>query len=123
MEELESSDTPEARLAQDADQLDLILNLKEQLDLGNAQAQKWLDAAVKRLRTPQGQALAEKVLATDHSDWWFVGPDAAWWERKNGGGRLRPGRTNSLAQGKGAVITRQGLPRRGCGQPGTQASV
>ena len=85
VEELESSDTPEARLAQDADQLDLILNLKEQLDLGNAQAQKWLDAAVKRLRTPQGQALAEKVLATDHSDWWFVGPDAAWWERKNGG--------------------------------------
>ncbi len=85
VEQLEASETLEARLAQDADQLDLILNLKEQLDLGNAQAGKWLDASVKRLRTPQGQSLAEKILTTDHSDWWFVGPDSAWWERKNGG--------------------------------------
>lgn len=83
-EELEETATPEAKLAQDADQLDLMLNLKEQSDLGNKYADKWLAAAKERLRTPQGQELAKAVLETDHTDWWFLGPDQAWWERKNG---------------------------------------
>lgn len=82
--ELEDVDSLEARLAQDADQIDLILNLKEQLDLGNSYAGKWLAAALERLRTEQGQALAARIAETDHTDWWFLGPDAAWWSRKNG---------------------------------------
>lgn len=83
-EELEETASVEARLAQDADQLDLMLNLKEQSDLGNRYADKWLAAASQRLRTPEGQELARAVLETDHTDWWFLGPDQAWWERKNG---------------------------------------
>ena len=83
-EELEETGTLEARLAQDADQLDLMANLKEQSDLGNKYADKWLAAAKERLRTPEGQELARTVLETDHTDWWFLGPDQAWWERKNG---------------------------------------
>ena len=83
-EELEETASPEAKLAQDADQLDLMLNLKEQSDLGNTYADKWLAAAKERLRTPEGQELARAVLETDHTDWWFLGPDQAWWERKNG---------------------------------------
>lgn len=82
--ELEEVATPEAELAQDADQIDLILNLKEQLDLGNPYAAKWLEAAMARLRTPQGKQLAERIRETDHTDWWFKGPDQSWWERKNG---------------------------------------
>ena len=46
----------EARLAADADQIDLILNLVEQRDLGNAYASKWLEATLKRLRTEEGKA-------------------------------------------------------------------
>lgn len=83
-EELEETASLEAKLAQDADQLDLMLNLKEQSDLGNAYADKWLAAAKERLRTPEGQELARAVLETDHTDWWYLGPDQAWWERKNG---------------------------------------
>jgi putative hydrolase of HD superfamily len=83
-EELEETATPEAKLAQDADQLDLMLNLKEESDLGNRYADKWLAAAKERLRTPQGQELGRTIMETDHTDWWFLGPDQAWWERKNG---------------------------------------
>ena len=83
-EELEAVGTPEAQLAQDADQLDLILNLKEQQDLGNAYAKKWLDCALKRLRTNEAVNLANTIAETDHSDWWFLGPDESWWSRGNG---------------------------------------
>jgi len=83
--ELEETKTLEAELAQDADQIDLMLNLKEQLDLGNKYAQKWLDCSMERLRTEQGKALARKIMETDHTDWWFSGPDPSWWSSKNGG--------------------------------------
>jgi len=83
-DELEEAGSPEALLAQDADQLDLMVNLKEAKDLGNPYAVKWLECALQRLRTPQGRELAEAIMSTDHTDWWFLGPDACWWERKNG---------------------------------------
>lgn len=78
-EELENDNTLEARLANDADQLDLILNLKEELDLGNPYAAKWLESSVQRLLTPQAQKLAAAILSTDHTDWWYKGPDKSWW--------------------------------------------
>ena len=83
-DELEEAKSVEASLAQDADQLDLMVNLKELMDLGNPYAKKWMDCAVERLRTPQGRELAQAIMTTDHTDWWFLGPDACWWERKNG---------------------------------------
>ncbi|PKN07795.1 MAG: phosphohydrolase [Deltaproteobacteria bacterium HGW-Deltaproteobacteria-8] len=82
--ELEETESLESRLAQDADQIDLILNLKEQSDLGNKYAEKWLAAAMQRFRTPEGKELASTIMETDHTDWWFLGPDASWWEKKNG---------------------------------------
>ncbi|WP_045213701.1 HD domain-containing protein [Desulfonatronovibrio magnus] len=83
-EELEEVDTLEAALAQDADQLDLILNLKEQQDLGNKYAAKWLECALQRLRTDYGRELGKVIVETDHTDWWFNGPDKSWWITKNG---------------------------------------
>jgi len=83
-DELEEAESLEAKLAQDADQLDLILNLKEELDLGNKYAGKWMEGAIPRLRTEVGQALAERIRETDHTDWWYKGPDRSWWTRKNG---------------------------------------
>jgi putative hydrolases of HD superfamily len=83
-DELEQAQTLEAQLAQDADQLDLMVNLKEELDLGNRYARKWLECSMERLRTPQGRELAEAIMNTDHTDWWFLGPEAGWWRGKNG---------------------------------------
>ena len=83
-DELEEARSVEALLAQDADQLDLMVNLKELKDLGNPYASKWLDCALGRLRTPQGRELAQAIMTTDHTEWWFLGPEPIWWERKNG---------------------------------------
>jgi putative hydrolase of HD superfamily len=60
------------------------LNLKEQSDLGNRYADKWLACALERLRTEQGRALARQIAATDHTDWWFLGQDEQWWKNRNG---------------------------------------
>ncbi len=83
-DELEEAETMEAKLAQDADQLDLILNLKEELDLGNKYAAAWIDCSLERLRTDVGRDLGKKIVETDHTDWWFKGPDRSWWAKKNG---------------------------------------
>ncbi|NCC26340.1 MAG: HD domain-containing protein [Deltaproteobacteria bacterium] len=83
-EELLSCSTLEGRLAQDADQLDLMLNLKEELDLGNRYAAKWLECALPRLKTDEGRELGRAIMETDHTDWWFKGPDPSWWTRGNG---------------------------------------
>lgn len=83
-DELEEAQSIEAQLAQDADQIEFILNLKREKDLGNNYAGKWLDNALERLRTPEGRELALTIAETDHTDWWYLGPDKSWWERKNG---------------------------------------
>ena len=82
-DELAAGASPEAVLAHDADQLDLICNLKAELDKGNAFASKWLESAVKRLRSPEARELAEVVLRTDHNRWWYGRVEKDWWVRRN----------------------------------------
>lgn len=69
--EFNEGDSIEARISRDADQLDLILELKEQQDLGNRYAKDWLFYAVKRLQTESARAMARDILCTDSTDWWF----------------------------------------------------
>jgi len=83
-DELEEAASLEARLAQDADQLDLMVRLKELQDLGNPYARKWLECSKSRLCTEEGRELAQAIMETDHTDWWFLGPDAHWWGKKSG---------------------------------------
>ncbi len=79
-EEYRQGESTAAKLAHDADQLDLILELKEQQDLGNSYAARWIHFALKRLQTQIGRDLAAQILETDSSSWWFEGNDH-WWER------------------------------------------
>lgn len=72
--------TEEAKLAHDADQLDLILELKEQNDLGNRYARRWIYFALKRIKTDIGKELAEQILDTDSAAWWFDGHDDWWYQ-------------------------------------------
>jgi putative hydrolase of HD superfamily len=76
--EFEKAETMEAKLARDADQLDLIFQLKEHQDLGNSYAPKWIKAAYKRLTTPLAKKLARQACETDWSSWWFTEGDP-WW--------------------------------------------
>ena len=70
--------TLEAQLSRDADQIDLILELKEQLDFGNPNAKDWLDFAVERLLTEKAKNMAGEILETESTNWWFD-KKTDWW--------------------------------------------
>ncbi len=70
-DEHEARQSPEARLVRDADQLDLLLNLKRELELGNPQAAAWMDNVEARLLTESGRSLAAAIRAGRHTDWWL----------------------------------------------------
>jgi putative hydrolase of HD superfamily len=76
--EFRKGETIEARLANDADQLEMILALKEHKDLGNTYADEWLRFALKRLKTDLARQLAETILERDSSLWWFT-DKSDWW--------------------------------------------
>jgi len=79
LNELKDKKTKEALLAKDADQIELILSLKEQADTGNSRAKTWLPPAVKRLKTPAANKLAEKIIKTNSDDWWYSDKEDSWW--------------------------------------------
>ncbi len=79
--EFNSLSTKEAKIARDADQLDLILELKEQLDIGNPNAKDWIHYAIKRLITEKAKKIAKKIIEGHSSDWWFR-KDTNWWVNK-----------------------------------------
>ncbi|MCX7991684.1 MAG: HD domain-containing protein [Proteobacteria bacterium] len=74
----------EAKLAKDADNLELLLQLKEQKDLGNPYADDWIKFTMQRLITNEGKELGEVILNTDSTHWWFD-KSSDWWV--NGGGK------------------------------------
>ena len=78
LEEFNGRETRESLLARDADQLALILQLKECGDLGNKYSQEWIRFAVRRLATENARKLAESILDTDSTNWWFK-DKSDWW--------------------------------------------
>jgi len=76
--EFNEGKTDEARLARDADQLEMILALKEYKDVGNKYADEWLGFSLKRLQTETARELAKTILETDSSLWWFS-DKGDWW--------------------------------------------
>jgi putative hydrolase of HD superfamily len=78
LEEFNKAESKEALLANDADQLDLMLMLKENKDLGNKYADEWIRFALKRLKTETAQKLAKTILETDSTLWWFK-DKSDWW--------------------------------------------
>jgi putative hydrolase of HD superfamily len=83
IEVYEDRKSREALLAKDADNIEFILALKEQCDIGNERAQSWISAAIKRLKTPEGERLARKIIETDSDRWWFGDKDDQWWVSRN----------------------------------------
>jgi putative hydrolase of HD superfamily len=71
MNEFNAGRTAEARLARDADQLALVLDLKHLSDVGYRSPDKWLPAVLQRLRTRTGRQLAEAIMARDSDAWWL----------------------------------------------------
>ena len=78
LKEFHEKKTEESLIANDADQLELILMLKEYGDLGNKYTKDWITFAMKRLHTAPAKKLAETILSTDSAEWWFK-DKSDWW--------------------------------------------
>jgi len=71
IDEYNAGQSPEARLARDADQLSLILELKDLEDIGYRTPQDWLPHVLDRLQTDTGKSLAEAIMSTRRDAWWW----------------------------------------------------
>jgi len=78
IEEFKEKKTNESLIARDADQIALILQLKECGDLGNKYSEEWINYAMQRLTTENGKKLSERITKTDSSHWWFKEKND-WW--------------------------------------------
>ncbi len=83
IKEYEERKSIESLIAKDADNIEWILSLKEELDTGNSRAGTWLPSAVKRLKTDVARKLAEQILKTDSDEWWFSDKEDDWWVHRN----------------------------------------
>ena len=63
--------TREAKLANDADQLSFILELKKLQDTGAKSPEKWIAIVMKRLITDTGEKIAQSIISTDWDNWWL----------------------------------------------------
>lgn len=71
LSEFNEGTTLEARLAHDADQLALVVDLKSLNDLGYHTPQKWLPHVIDRLKTQPAKDLAAALMQTPHDEWWL----------------------------------------------------
>ncbi len=83
MEEYEERKSIEAQLAKDADNIEFLLSLKEQVDVGNARAKDWITPVLKRLITDEAKQLADAIVRTDSDHWWFGDKGDSWWVDRN----------------------------------------
>ena len=69
--EFNSCETKEAKLAKDADQLSFLIDLKALKDKGAKDTDKWMESLVKRLVTETGKKLAHEIMSCESDSWWF----------------------------------------------------
>jgi putative hydrolase of HD superfamily len=82
--EYEAKETKESLLAKDADQLELLLTLKELLDEGNPKAESWFQFILPRFKTELAKQLASQVLDVHSDHWWFGDKNEDWWVHRKG---------------------------------------
>jgi putative hydrolase of HD superfamily len=83
LHEYETRESVESKLAKDADNLEWIISLKEQVDIGNKRSESWIPSAVKRLKTKEAKILADSITKIDSDQWWFGDKDDKWWITRN----------------------------------------
>jgi putative hydrolase of HD superfamily len=71
IDEYNAGESPEARLARDADQISLILELKDLDEIGYRPPQNWLPHVLNRLQTETGKNLAAAIMGTRRDHWWW----------------------------------------------------
>ncbi len=71
VQEFNANTSTEARLAHDADQLALVLELKELMDIGYRPPHTWIEHVMARLQTETGREIGRSVMDTRRDAWWF----------------------------------------------------
>ncbi|MGE4519276.1 MAG: HD domain-containing protein [Desulfobacteraceae bacterium] len=71
LEEFNAGETLEARLANDADQIAFLADLKVLRDKGAKTSAKWIDTVLKRIKTEQGKKIADSLINCDSDSWWL----------------------------------------------------
>lgn len=77
--EYEERTTRAAQIAYDADQLEFLVSVKEELDMGNPLASDWIPPALARLKSDAAKQLAREILETRSDEWWFHNKADAHW--------------------------------------------
>jgi putative hydrolase of HD superfamily len=70
-DEFSDGGSQEAKLAHDADQLALILELKDLMDMGYKPPETWIQNVISRLETETGRKIARAVMDTRRDEWWI----------------------------------------------------
>ena len=83
LKEYSERKSKESILAKEADRLEWILSLKEQVDTGSSRAKTWIPSGVKRLKTKVAKDLAKEIIKTNSDDWWFSNKEDEWWVKRN----------------------------------------
>lgn len=83
IDEYEERKTKEAKITKDADNLEFLLSLKEQVDIGNERARTWIPPLMGRFLTDEARQLAEVIIDTDSDRWWFGDKNDEWWTHRN----------------------------------------
>ncbi len=68
--EYNEAQTTEAKLSHDADQLALILELKDLMDIGYKPPLGWIENVIKRVKTETGRKIVHAIMGTQRDDWW-----------------------------------------------------
>lgn len=87
IDEYEDRKTIESVVVKDSDNLEWIMSLKEQVDIGNKRAKEWLESAVARLKTDEAKKLARVILEVRSDRWWFGDPESSWWVNRDKGNK------------------------------------
>lgn len=83
LKEYKDRKSKESILAKDADNIEWLLSLKEQVDIGNKRAETWIPSTVKRLKTKVAKDLAKSIVSINSDDWWFSQKEDDWWVNRN----------------------------------------
>lgn len=83
LNEYHERNTYESMLAKDADNLEFLISLKEQIDVGNERARTWVKSTLDRLKTDEAKTVAKKILEIDSDHWWFDDKNDNWWVDRN----------------------------------------
>ncbi|MDR2349486.1 MAG: HD domain-containing protein [Deltaproteobacteria bacterium] len=117
-EEWIENKTLEARLSRDADQLDMLVELKKHEAEGSPSAGEWIEYCRLRLKTDVGLKVLESILESRPDDWWFAKKEEYWVDPK---GPEPPRETAPdgapSATGKPAPATQSAAEKPGSGDP------